>query len=500
MEIARKWWTLSAVCVATFMLILDVTVVNVALPSIREELGASFTDLQWVVDAYALTLAAFVLTSGSLADRLGRRTVFAVGLVIFTVASAACALSTGPTMLNVARAVQGVGGAIMFAVSLALLGQEFRGQERARATALYGAAIGVAILAGPLIGGAMTDGPGWEWIFWINVPIGIATVFVTLTRLTESRDPAARNIDWIGLVTFSSANALLIFALIRGNPDGWDSTKVLGSFVASAVLFAAFVITELRVRDPMLPLGFFRNRSFTGAQIGAFAISGSMFALFLYLTLYVQNLLGQSPFEAGLIYMPGTIISLVISGLTASLMTRVPLRFLLSGGLAILAIGLVVVAGREEGDEWQALLPGFALTGIGVGMINPVIANLALSTAPDEQGGVASGINDTFRQVGIATGVAALGALLLARAASEIQTLLPGTPDAIADDLAEGVSSGALPADVPGAVLAAARHGFLEGLNEVVLIGAGLSMLGALLCLWLVRASDIRDEDLESVV
>jgi hypothetical protein len=296
-------------------------------------------------------------------------------------------------------------------------------------------------------------------------------------------------------VTFSSANALLIFGLIRGNPDGWGSTKVVGSLVASAVLFVAFVITERRVDQPMLPLGFFKNRAFTGAQIGAFAISGSMFALFLYFTLYVQNLLGQSPLEAGLIYMPGTVISLVLSGVTAALMTRVPLRFLLGTGLFVLAAGLVLAAGREEGDTWRGLLPAFALTGIGVGMINPVIANLALSTAPDAQGGVASGINDTFRQVGIATGVAALGALLLARATSEIQTLLPGTPDDGARQLAEGVSSGGLPPDVPAAVVAAARQGFLDGLNLVILVGAALATVGGLLCVWLVRPEDIRADD-----
>jgi EmrB/QacA subfamily drug resistance transporter len=495
---ARKWWTLIAVCVATFMLILDVTVVNVALPSIRKDLGASFTDLQWVVDAYALTLAAFVLTSGSLADQLGRRRVFVVGLAIFTVASALCALSTSPTMLNVSRAVQGVGAAIMFAVSLALLGQEFRGRDRANATAIYGASIGVAVAAGPLFGGALTDGLGWESIFWINVPIGIAAIFITITKLAESRDPHARGIDWPGLFTFSVANTLLVFGLIRGNPDGWQSTTVLGSLIVAGVLFVAFVFAETRVDQPMLPLGFFRNRSFTGAQIAAFSISASMFALFLYLTLYVQNLLDYTAFQAGLIYLPSTIVTFVFSGLTAAFMARIPLRIILSVGLAILAVGLLMLAGREEGDTWTSLLPGFITTGVGVGMINPVIANLALSTVPDEHGGVASGINDTFRQVGIATGVAALGALLLARAADKIESLLPAVTHDQARRLAEGVSSGALPDSLPAAVVGAARQGYIDGLNEVLLIGAGIAFAGAVLSLWLVRAADIRAEEIEA--
>ncbi|MEA2361916.1 MAG: hypothetical protein QOD71_1061 [Thermoleophilaceae bacterium] len=494
---ARKWWTLIVVCAATFMLLLDITVVNVALPSIRDDLGASFTDLQWVVDAYALTLAAFVLTSGSLADRLGRRRVFVVGLVIFTIASALCAVSGTPLMLNLCRALQGVGGAIMFAISLALLGQEFRGEERAKATAIYGATIGVAIAAGPLVGGALTDSLGWEWIFLINVPIGIVSILATVTQVGESRDPHARGIDWVGLVTFSLANALLVYALIRGNPDGWGSPQVLGPLIAAAVLFVAFVVTEVRVEQPMLPLEFFRNRSFTGAQIGAVAVSASMFALFLYITLFVQNLLGYTPFEAGLIYLPSTMVTFVFSGLTAALMPRFPLRVLLGGGLMILAIGLLLIGGREQGDTWTELLPGFIATGIGVGMINPVVANLALSTVPDEHGGVAAGINDAFRQVALATGVAALGALLLARATDVVQGLLPGTSAEEARLLAEGVSSGALPRGVPAAVVDAARQGFVDGLNDILLVGAAIAVVGAVLSVWLVRGSDVRGETLD---
>src|ERR671919_677750 len=282
----RKWWTLIAVSVATFMLLLDITVVNVALPSIREDLGASFADLQWVVDAYALTLAALVLTAGSLADRLGRRRLFASGLGIFSIASLLCALAPDPTFLNAARALQGIGGAIMFAVSLALIAQEFSaGRERGMAMGIYGATIGVAVAIGPLAGGALTDGLGWESIFYLNVPVGLAAIAVTYLKLRESRDPNATRVDWAGVATFSGALFLLVLALVRGNDEGWGSTLIVSLLAAAGLLLAAFIAIERRVREPMLPLGLFKRPAFTGVQIAAFAVSGSMFALFLYITL-----------------------------------------------------------------------------------------------------------------------------------------------------------------------------------------------------------------------
>src|SRR5215208_580728 len=288
----RKWWTLIAVSVATFMLLLDITVVNVALPSIREDLGASFTDLQWVVDAYALTLATLVLTAGSLADRLGRRRLFAVGLVIFSVASLLCALTPDPTLLSLARALQGVGGAVLFGVSLALVAQEFpAGPQRGTAMGLYGATIGMAVAIGPLVGGALTDSLGWRSIFSLNVPVGTAALALTQLKLRESRDPNATGVDWAGVATFSGALFLLVLALVRGNAEGWGSTMIVSLLVAAGVLMVAFLLIELRVRQPMLPLGFFKGPSFAGVQIAAFAASASIFSMFLYLFLYLQNYL-----------------------------------------------------------------------------------------------------------------------------------------------------------------------------------------------------------------
>ena len=277
----RKWWTLIAVCVAIFMLLLDITVVNVALPDIQSSLHSSFSDLQWVVNAYSLTLAAFLLTAGTLADLVGRRRVFVAGLVLFTASSAVCGLSGTPLVLNLARAVQGTGGAMMFATSLALIANAFHGRERGTAFGIYGAVVGAAVAVGPVVGGLITSGIGWEWIFFVNVPIGIGGVALTLNKVQESRDPDARGVDWLGLITFSSSLFLLVFALVQGNEKGWGSTRIVSFLVASAVLFSLFILAEARQQRGMLDLSLFRRPAFAGASVVAFAISSSILAMLL---------------------------------------------------------------------------------------------------------------------------------------------------------------------------------------------------------------------------
>jgi EmrB/QacA subfamily drug resistance transporter len=501
----RKWWTLIAVSVATFMLLLDITVVNTALPSIREDLGASFTDLQWVVDAYTVSLAALVLTAGVLADRLGRRRVFAAGLAIFTVASLLAGLATDPTFLNVTRAVQGVGGAVMFAVSLALIAQEFdAGRERGAAMGVYGATIGVAVAFGPLVGGALTEGLGWESIFFLNVPIGIAAIAITYTKLRETRDPNASRIDWAGLVTFSTALLLLVLGLLRGNDEGWGSPLIVSLLGGAGALMALFLAIETRVKEPMLPLHLFRKPAFTGVQLAALAVSSSMFALFLYVTFYLQGYLGHEPLEAGLRYLPLTVTNFFVAAATGALLSRVQARVLISVGLAITGVGLLLMGGIDPNDSWTALLGGFILAGAGVGLINPAIADVAVSVVPKEQSGMASGINDTFRQVGIAIGIAAWGAIFLGRGAAKVEQLAAGTPAATGDrprQLVEAVSSGNLDSALanvpPGArsgAANAARDGFLSGMNEILMLGGILSIAGALFALWLIRERDIERE------
>ena len=502
---ARKWWTLIAVSVATFMLLLDITVVNTALPSIQKDLSASFTDLQWVIDAYTLALAAVVLTAGSIADRVGRRAVFAGGLAIFSVASLSAGLAPDATFLNVSRAVQGIGGAAMFAVSLALVAQEFRaGKERATAMGIYGATIGMAVAVGPLVGGAITDGLGWRWVFFLNVPIGVAAIAVTYARLRESRDPSATSVDWLGLVSLSSGLLMLVLALLRGNDEGWGSPLIVGLIAGATVMLGAFAVIERSVAEPMLPLGLFRRRAFTGVQLAAFAVSASLFALFLYLTLYLQNYLGYSPLQAGLRYLPITLAPFFVAPVAVALMARMQARVLMAIGLAGVGGGLLLMSGLSSGSGWTALLPGFIVAGVGIGLLNPVIADVAVSVVPKERSGMAAGINDTFRQVGVAVGVAAWGAIFLARGADKIATVAAGTSAAggshprglleAASDGQLGSALARLPHGAQALVASATRQGFLSGLNAILVIGAVVAFAGALLALWLVREQEIERE------
>jgi EmrB/QacA subfamily drug resistance transporter len=490
---ARKWWTLIAVCVATFMLLLDITIVNVALPSIQSDLDASLSSLQWVVDAYALTLASFLLVFGSLGDRLGRRRIFAIGFGVFTLASLLCGLASDPTVLNLFRGLQGVGGAAMFATSLALIAQEFEGRERAKAIGIWGATVGGAVAVGPLVGGLITDGLGWEWIFFVNVPIGIAAIFLTETQLANVAATDTQPIDWAGVVTFSLALFGLIFGLIRGNAEGWGSAQILISLIGAAAFMAAFVAIEARRENAMLDLSLFRVSSFGGVSIVAWALSASMFALFLYITLYIQDVLNYSPLEAGVRFLPVTVVSFVVAPAAANLSGRIPVRVLMGVGLILVGVGLLLMHGIELGDSWTGLLPGFLVAGVGIGMTNPMIAETALGVVPPARAGMASGINSTFRQVGIATGVAALGAIFQSQIASKLAELAPQAPPQAADAISSGAIEQAVQSAPPQAqdqALDAANSAFLSGFNEIILIGALVAIAGGILGLVLVRQRD----------
>jgi EmrB/QacA subfamily drug resistance transporter len=478
----HKWWTLTAVCVATFMLLIDITIVNVALPDIAKALGSTFSDLQWVIDAYALGLAALLLTWGSTSDRLGRRFIFVVGLAIFSAASLCCALSTSPLMLNLARAVQGVGGAAMFATSLALLASAFHGRERGTAVGIWGATIGAAVAIGPLVGGALTEGIGWEAIFYVNIPIGIAAIYISLTKVAESSDPDAGPPDWPGLVTFSVGLFLLIFALVRGNAEGWGSPLIVAFLIGAGVLLFAFVVVEARVRHPMFDLGLFRVPTFTGASIVAFALSASLFSLFLYLTLYIQNGLGYSPLEAGLRFLPLSLISFVVAPIAGRLSARVPIRALMGTGMVLVGVALLLMRGLTASSSWTALLAGFIISGVGVGLVNAPLASTAVSVVPPQRAGMGSGINSTFRQVGIATGTAGLGALFQHLLSNRAEGPLARVP-------AEALAQGRPP--IPGAP---AHHAYLalftDALNDLFLVGAVIAFAGAVGAFALVRQRD----------
>jgi EmrB/QacA subfamily drug resistance transporter len=507
--VERKWWTLISVSVAIFMLLLDITVVNVALPDIQHSLHSSFRDLQWVVNAYSLTLAAFLLTAGALADLLGRRRVFVTGLIVFTVASALCGLSGSPLALNLARAVQGVGGAMMFATSLALIANAFHGKERGVAFGVFGGVIGAAVAVGPVVGGVITSGIGWEWIFFVNVPIGVGAVILTLTQVAESRDPEARGVDWLGFLTFSASLFLLVFALIKGNEKGWGSTQILSYLIGSAVLIVLFVIVERRQARPMLDLSLFRRRAFAGASIVAFAISASMFSMFLYLTLYIQDVLSYSPLQAGLRFLPITLLSFVVAPISGRLSVRIPVRLLLGSGMLLVGGGLLAMTAIGAGSGWTTLVPGFLLAGAGVGMVNPPLASTAIGVVHYTRSGMASGINNTFRQVGIATGIAGLGAvfqhdvthdttsaLAASRAGHEVLLAAHGklAGALVSGDVASVARS--LPASARSALTHAYRVGFTDALTSILIIAAIVAVAGAAAGFALVRGRDFVASDL----
>jgi EmrB/QacA subfamily drug resistance transporter len=464
----RKWWTLLVVCVATFMLLLDITIVNVALPSIQRSLDASFQDLQWVVDAYALTLAALLLSAGSLADLLGRKRVFLLGIAVFAIASLICGLATSPLMLNLARGLQGVGGAVMFACSLALLAQEFHGRERGTAYGVWGATISAAAAVGPLVGGGLTEGLGWEYIFFINVPVGAVAILLGALRLSDTRDPDATGVDWFGLVSFSASLFLLVLALIRGNTEGWSSAPILAELSGAAVLFAVFLAAELRQERPMLDLTLFRKPTFSGVSLGAFTLSASLFAMFLYITLYLQNILGYSPLQTGVRFLPVTGIGLVLAPIAGRLAARWSPRWFLAGGIALVAVGLFLMHGVAADSSWTVLLPGLVVAGAGVGIANPTIAQVAVGVVPPARSGMASGINNTSRQVGIATGIAGLGAVFQHAVQTKAAQLHSHTPQA-------------------------AKQAFASGLNKILIVGGLVAAAGALLSLMLVHQRDMAE-------
>src|SRR5262245_46271194 len=425
------------------MLLLDITVVNVALPDIQKELHTSFTDLQWVVDAYALTLAATLLNAGSLGDLIGRKRVFLVAIALFTAASALCGAAQSPTWLIVARGVQGIGGAGMFAVSLAIISQEFHGRERGTAFGIWGATVGMAVAIGPLVGGALTTYVGWRWIFFVNIPIGIACVSGGVRELHESRNEEHGGADVPGLVTWTGALFALVLGLFRGSDWGWSSGRTIGLFSAAAVLLATFIAIELRSRAPMLDIRLFRVPTFTGAQITAFAMSSGMFAQFLFLSLYLQNVLGYSAVKTGVIFLPLSLVSFVVAPMAGRLSTRIPVRILLGGGLAVIGVALLLLHGITLGSTWTTLLAGFIVGGVGIGLVNAPLASTSVSVVEPRRAGMASGINNTFRQVGIATGIAALGAIFQSQIASSLAS--SGLPS----KLAPAIASGTLPSGPP---------------------------------------------------
>lgn len=495
----HKWWTLVAVCLGTFMLLLDVTVVNVALPDIQLALHASFSDLQWVVDAYALTLAALLLTAGSLADTFGRRRVFIIGLIVFSIASLLCGVAGDTLLLQLSRGLQGVGGAVMFSVSLALLADAFRGKDRGTAFGIWGAITGLAVVIGPLLGGALTSGLSWRWIFLVNLPIGVAAVVITFLKVAESKAEHARRPDWAGFALFTVALSSLVYGLIESNQRSFTDGLVIGCLVAAAVLLAAFIAVELHGSSPMFDLSLFRLPTFTGGSVAAFGLSASIFALILYLVLYVQDVLGFDALNTGLRLLVLSAGILVTSTIAGRLSSRVPARLLIGPGLALVAVGLLLMRGLTAGSTWTHLIPGLIVAGAGVGMVNPPLASTAVGVVEPQNAGMASGINSTFRQVGIATGIALLGTLFSNKVASEVQARVAGVAalKGKGPSIASAVQSGAvgkalqgLPASARGQAEQITRSAFTAGLNEILLVAAVIALVSGVIAFATIRSKD----------
>ena len=495
----KKWWTLVAVCAGTFMLLLDVTIVTVAQPAIQGGLHAGFSDVQWVLDAYALTLASLLLTSGVLADRYGRKRLFQIGLVIFTLGSLLCGLARDPLMLILSRSAQGVGGAIMFATSLALLGNSFRGRDRGVAFGVWGAITGVSTALGPVLGGVITTDWSWRGIFLVNVPIGVLAVALTAWRVEESSSPHPTPPDWAGFALLTAGLVSLIYGLIRAGEDSWSDTGVIACLVIGGAALAGFVAAERRVAHPMFDLSLLRVPTFAGASIAAFAMNGSLYAVLLFLVIYLQDILGYSAAQAGLrlaIISGAQFVTATVAGRVSE---RVPARWLIGPGLLLVGIGLIIMAGLSGNSSWTHLIPGFIVSGLGAGMVNPPLASTAIGVVPPHQAGMASGVNSTFRQVGIAAGIAALGSIFatslernLAHALA-LPSLRAST--ASAPHVATMVRQGqvgqllaSLPAATRGQVAAALRSAFAAGLNDLLLVTGALAVGGALCALLLIRS------------
>lgn len=458
----RKWWTLVVVCAATFMLLLDVTIVVVALPDIKTALGASFSQLQWVTDAYALALASLLLTSGSIADKFGRRRIFSIGLVIFTLGSLLCGVAQDPVMLIVSRALQGIGGAALFSTSLALLASTFHGRERGVAFGAWGAVTGVSTALGPILGGVLTTGVSWRAIFLVNLPIGIVALLITWKMVDESRSPHARRIDWPGVISFTAGLVALVYGFTEAGQRSWSDGVVVGSFIAAAVLLVVFVVIEVRADQPMFDLSLLRIPTFTGGLIAAFAMNGSLFAMLLYVVLYLQDGLQYSALQTGLRLLVMSGCTMVSATLAGRLSEKMPVRWLIGPGLIIVGVGLFVMAGLDKDSSWTHLIPGLIVAGIGSGLVNPPLAATAVGVVDVHRSGMASGINTTFRQIGIAVGIAVYGTAFSSQLSSSMR---------------ENPAGGT-------------RAAYADALNTLFWISGAVALLGGVAALLLIRSRD----------
>jgi len=415
----RRWWTLGSLCFALFMIMLDNTVVNVALPAIKAELDISTAELEWTVAAYALTFASLLLTGGKLGDLLGRRLIFVIGLAVFTLSSLACGLSASAPQLISARAVQGVGAALMMPATLSIISATFPARERGTAIGIWAGVSAIALAIGPLLGGIITEHISWNWIFYVNVPIGVVAVIAALLVVPESRDTShEQRLDLPGLLTSGIALLALVYALIEANQYGWTSARILTLFAIAIVGIVAFVLLELHQRLPMLDLSLFRSGTFAGANLVAILVTLAMFGIFVFFPIYMQTFRGWSPIQAGAALLPWTLMVVIFAPIAGKLSDRVGSRWLMAGGMTVVAICCLLLSTVTLHSTFWHMLPAFLLGGLGMSFVMTPMSAAAMSAAPVAKAGVASGVLNTFRQVGVALGIGITGAIIADRAAA----------------------------------------------------------------------------------
>ncbi len=415
-EERRKWWTLAAVSFGLFMIMLDNTVVNVALPAIQEDLGASLSELQWIVAGYALTFAALMLIGGKFADAFGRRLIFVVGIVIFTVASLWCGLSDSGEMLIVARAVQGAGAALMNPATLSIISATFPPKQRGAAIGIWAGVSALALAIGPLVGGLLTEHLSWHWIFFINVPVGLIAIAATFLLVTESKDETHVSLDLPGLGTSALGLFTLTYGLIEANNYGWTSARIVGCFVVAVVALVSFVLIERRSRFPMLDLTLFRSGTYTGANVAMLLVALSMFGVFFFVSLYMQNVLGYSAVQAGAAFLPMTLLIILVAPIAGRLSDRFGSRWLMTIGMVLLGTQLLYFSQLSTTSDFWNLLPGFILGGFGMAMAMTPTAAAATRAVPVHKSGVGSAVLNAMRQVGGSIGIALMGAIVAAQA------------------------------------------------------------------------------------
>ncbi|MFE5597723.1 MFS transporter [Streptomyces coelicoflavus] len=486
----RKWLPLAAISLGTFMLLLDVTIVTVALPDMAADFDTTLADLEWVVDIYALSLAALLLGVGSSADRIGRKKVYLGGLVVFTTASLVCAIAPNAGVLIAARAVQGLGAAGMFGTTIALLGMHYSGRDRGVAFAVWGAVNAIAAAAGPVVGGLLTEYLDWRWIFFVNLPVCLAAVAMTLRVVREEKSPGGQRADILGILTFTVAAGSLTFALIHAHSDGWGSALTLTMFAVAVVSLALFVAAELRHEHPILDLSLFRRPSFTGIMVSGLILQGAAFAYLLFESLWMQTVLGYGPVRAGLYILPMSGAAFLASML-AGKFGPLPPRTSMSAGLALIAVGSALQATLDAGSSANTLVFGLTVSGLGVGLATPSLGAAALASVPPKRGGMAGGAVNTFRQLGFALGIAVFGVIFQSRIESVLSEKgdLSGVHDtavALTSGQAQSIISGS-PAGESAEVEHLVREAFASGLNLMLWVAAALAALAAVISFAMVR-------------